>query len=452
MKKILILALLCVSLLSCEEQRAHTPDSGINISRPFVNVPDSRDVVIYQINPRAFSEEGSLKGITARLDSINALGVNVVYLMPIYPVGEERSVNSLYCIKNYTAVSEEFGTLEDLQELVSEAHNRDMAVLMDWVANHTSYDHPWTADKSWYLTDSTGSILSPPGTGWNDVAQLNFENYEMRKEMIDAMKYWVLNANIDGFRCDYSDGPPFDFWKQAIDTLNGLEGRKLLFLSEGTRNDHFTAGFHYNFGFNFFHTMSEKIYKNKASVKILKEVNEEEYQGSVTGNERVVRYTSNHDVNISDGTPLDLFVDKRGAMAAFVVAAYMKSVPMIYNGQEIGYDKRLEFFSRTPIDWNVADYDKVSDYKKLIGFYNKSKAIRRGEMKDISDDNLVAFIKEKEGEQVLVLSNIRDKEVLYNVPAELIGVEWQDVFSGEKLTLNDYLSVKNFKYMVLSRL
>lgn len=142
---------------------------------PFSKVPERQDVTIYQVNMRAFSNEG-FKGVTARLDSIKALGANVVYLMPIYPVGTVNSVNSPYCVKDYKGINSEFGTLADLRALVDGAHSRDMAVILDWVANHTAFDNAWTSNKSWYLQDAQGNIISPPGTGWNDVAQLNFTN------------------------------------------------------------------------------------------------------------------------------------------------------------------------------------------------------------------------------------------------------------------------------------
>jgi uncharacterized protein CbrC (UPF0167 family) len=288
----------------------------VQYGKPFTRMPDRRDVSIYQVNMRAFSKNGDFKSVTARLDSIKALGVNLVYLMPLYPVGKINSVNSPYCISDYTAVAPEFGTLSDLRNLVDGAHSRNLAIMMDWVGNHTSYDHAWTKNKSWYLQDSTGKIISPPKTGWNDVAQLNFKNQDMRLEMIKAMKYWVLAANVDGFRCDYADGPPFDFWKQALDTLKQVPNHKLLFLAEGHRDDHYKAGFDYNFGFNFFGDL-KGIYERNRSVKKIDSLNVSDYKETVDG-QQIVRYVTNHDVNGSDGTPLDLFDGKKGSMAAFV--------------------------------------------------------------------------------------------------------------------------------------
>ena len=200
--------------------------------RPYKDVPDTRDVALYQVNMRSFSKEGNFKGVIARLDSIKALGINVVYILPIYPVGILKGQGSPYSVKDYRAINSEFGTLNDLRALVDGVHKRKMAIIIDWVGNHTSWDNPWIVNKSWYEQDSTGNIKYPQT--WRDVAQLNFKNNDMRLTMINDMKYWVLTANVDGFRCDYADGPPADFWKQAIDTLRNITNHKLLFLAEGS--------------------------------------------------------------------------------------------------------------------------------------------------------------------------------------------------------------------------
>ncbi|MBC8052835.1 MAG: alpha-glucosidase C-terminal domain-containing protein [Sphingobacteriaceae bacterium] len=417
---------------------------------PFNEVPDRRDVSIYQVNIRSFSAEGNLKGVQVRLDSIKALGVNVVYLMPIYPVGVIKTVNSPYCVKDYTAVNTEFGTLSDLRNLIDAAHSRKMTVILDWVPNHTSFDNAWTSNKSWYLQDAQGNILSPPGTGWNDVAQLNFSNSKMRLAMIKAMKYWVYAANVDGFRCDYADGPPVDFWKQAIDSLRGISTHKLLLLAEGKRSANYSVGFDYNFGFEFFEKL-KSIYGNNQSVMQLIDLqNETDYVGATEG-QRIIRYITNHDVNSSDGTPLALFGGKDGSMAAFVVAAYMKSVPMIYNGQEVGTPYKLTFpFTSTKIDWTL-NPEVTAEYKKVLAFRNGSEAIRRGTLASYSTVDVCAFTKESGNEKVLVLSNLRDKAVTYTLPAALSKSSWMDAFTGTTTTLTDEIKVEPYQYIVLKK-
>jgi len=414
--------------------------------KPFTGVPDKRDVNMYQVNTRSFSKEGNFNGVTARLDSIKALGINVIYIMPIYPVGVLNAVNSPYATKDYNAVGSEFGTLNDFRALVDSAHKRKIAVMLDFVANHTSWDNPWIANKSWYVTDTAGNIIYPHG--WKDVAQLNFKNNDMRLALIRSMKSWVLKANIDGFRCDYADGPPADFWEQAIDTLRNIKSHKLLLLAEGSRPANFTAGFDYNFGFNFYGNL-KRIYKNNRSVKSIDSVNVKEYKGATDG-QAMVRYLTNHDVNSSDGTPLDLFGGKKGSMAAFVVVAYMKGIPLIYNGQEIGTPFRLVFpFTTTHIDWTINNRDVTAEYKKILAFRNNNETVRRGKLTSYSSDDVCAFTKTEGSKEVLVLSNLRNKTVTYTVPAGLANSQWKDAFNGSKIKVGNSITLEPYSYLVL---
>lgn len=413
----------------------------------FFHVPDRRDITIYQVNIRTFSKEGNLKGVIARLDSVKALGINLVYLMPIYPVGTLKSSNSPYCVKDYLAVNKEFGTLQDLRLLVNSAHQRNMAVMLDWVGNHTSWDNPWIKNKSWYQQDSAGNIVSPKG--WNDVAQLNFNNATMRLTMINDMKYWVKTANIDGFRCDYADGPPTDFWKQAIDSLRKISTHHLLMLAEGQRKANYAAGFDYNFGFNFFENLKD-IYQNNKSVISIDSLNVVNYIGTTDG-QQTVRYITNHDVNSSDGTPLELFGGKKGSMAAFVVVAYMKSVPMIYNGQEVGTPYRLTFpFTSSKIDWKI-NPEITAEYKKIIAFRNASTAIRRGKLTSYTTADVCAFTKEAGAEKVFVISNLRDKPGSFTVPTALLNTSWRNAFTGSKTTFNSTIKLEPYSYIVLKK-
>ncbi len=414
---------------------------------PFSNVPNRQDATIYQVNMRVFSAQGNFAGVTARLDSIKALGVNVIYLMPIYPVGVLNAVNSPYSVKDYKAVNSEFGTLADLRALVDGAHSRNMSVMLDWVANHTSWDNAWiTAHKDWYLQNAAGTILPPPNTNYTDVAQLNFNNAAMRLAMISAMKYWVFTANVDGFRCDYADPVPVDFWKQAIDTLRSISSHKLLMLAEGTRTANFTAGFDYNFGFNYYGKL-KSIY-NGGSALAIDTLNTTEYT-SATGTQQVVRYTTNHDVNSSDGTPLDLFGGKNGSLAAFTVTALMKGVPMIYGGQEVATAYRLTFpFTGTKINWTV-NPDVTDAYKKIIAFRNNSAAIRNGQLVSYTTGNVVAFTKESGSEKVLVIANLRNSISSFSIPAALANTTWQNALGGSAVTLSASLSLQPYAYLIL---
>ncbi len=415
--------------------------------KPFNKVPDRRDVTIYQVNMRVFSKQGNFKGVLARLDAIKALGANVIYLMPIYPVGILKSSNSPYCVKDYKAINSEFGTLDDLRAIVNGAHHRNIAVILDWVPNHTSYDHEWIKNKDWYLQDSSGTIISPPGHGWNDVAQLDFRNADMRLAMIKAMKYWILAANVDGFRCDYVDGQPVDFWKQAFDTLKNMSTHKLLMLAEGSRSANYAAGFDYNFGFRFFENL-KKIYTLDRPVSSIDSLNVTEYTGASEG-QQIIRYTSNHDVNGSDGTPLDLFGGEKGSIGAFIVVAYMKSVPMIYNGQEVGTPYRLTFpFTSKKIDWTI-NRNITAEYKKVVAFRNNSRAIRRGKLTSYSNADVCAFTKQQANEKVVVVANLRNKAIDYPVPSALANTSWTDAIKGGNVRLKGNVTLQPYSYLVL---
>jgi len=413
---------------------------------PFAGVPDARDAVIYQVNMRCFSSTHNFQGVIARLDSIKSLGVNIIYLMPIYPVGALKSVNSPYCVKDYTAINTEFGTLADLRNLIDGAHTRGMTVILDWVANHTAWDNAWITNTSWYVTNSSGAIVSP--SGWTDVAQLNFKNADMRLAMIKALKFWVFTANCDGFRCDYADGPPADFWKQAIDTLRNIKTHKLLMLAEGTRNDHYTSGFNYTFGFRFYGQMKTIFSGNQPATNI-DNINTQEFPATNSEMNLVVRYLTNHDVNSSDGTALDLFGGKTGSMAAFVVAAYMKGVPMIYNGQEVGTPNRMMFpFTNQQINWTL-NPAMVAEYKKIIAFRNNSIALRRGTLVSYDNTNVCAFTKTSGTETVFVVSNLKNSTISFPIPAAVAGGTWKDAFTGNPVTLTTQITLLPYTYVVM---
>lgn len=443
--KIALIAFLTGNIVYGQEKSLQ-PVSFISNAKSPGYVPPVHDIVIYQVNMRAFPNGRNFKAVDSRLDSIKALGANVLYLMPHYPVGKIKSVNSPYCIRNYTAVNEEFGTLSDLQSLVASAHSKQMAVIFDWVANHTAYDHPWTVNKSWYLQDSAGNIISPPNTGWKDVAQLNFKNNNMRLAMIDAMKYWVANTGIDGFRCDYADGPPADFWQQAIDSLRNFSDHPLLMMAEGKNEGLYGAGFDVNFGFRFYEALKE-IYGHNKSVKLIDSINVTDFNGA--GKEQsIVRYTTNHDVNSSDGTPEQVFRGHNGAMAAFVVASMMKGVPMLYNGQEVETAYALKFpFTGETINWEQ-NKTSTTEYRRLLNIRKHSAALKQDELASKSSDDVCVFLKKAGKEKVLVLVNMRNNAITYEIPGEWRS-SWKDLLNGGSLKIKGKLSLKPFEYLVL---
>jgi glycosidase len=252
---------------------------------------------------------------------------------------------------------------------------------------------------------------------------------------------------VDGFRFDYADGPPADFWKQTIDTLRNISTHSLLLLAEGNRSSHFTAGFDFIFGFSFYGQV-KSIFNNNQPATNIDGLNNSEYVNATNG-QQVVRYITNHDVNGSDGTPLSIFGGAQGSMAAFIVAAYMKGVPMVYNGQEVGTPFPLVFpFTAADINWTL-NPNITAEYKKVIAFRNNSTAIRRGSLTSYSSADICAFTKISGAEKVFVASNLRNSTITYTLPSAVANMTWTDAMTGTTIALGAQVVLPAYTYMVL---
>ncbi len=407
-RKTIVSILLLMILISCSDDSdtidavaSPTPTSGYaQYGEPVDNVPETEDIVMYEVNLRAFSQGGDLQGVIDRLDHIESLGINTIWLMPIFPQGELRSVGSPYAVRDYKAVSTEYGNLQDLRELTDAAHSRGMTVILDWVANHTAWDNPWIENKSWYTQNASGSIIHPPGTNWQDVADLNFDNQEMRAAMIDAMRYWVLEANVDGFRCDYADGVPADFWTEAWNEMRSIPNRDLILFAEGNRDDHFDAGFDLSFGWEFYGSVKE-VYENNQPADALYNAAAAEYTGVPDG-KHFVRFTTNHDESAWDATPVTVFGGVDGALSASVATIFHDGVPLIYSSQEVGQSANVPFFSNSTINWSQ-NPDMLQQYQQILQFYSSNQAARTGSIQTYSHPDVIHFTKTLNGDEVMIL-------------------------------------------------
>lgn len=418
---------------------------------PFDGVPEVDDVVLYEVNTRAYSAAGDFQGVIDRLDNIKALGINTIWLMPIHPVGQVRSAGGLgspYAVQNYLQVNPEFGTLEKLRELVQKAHDRDIAVIMDWVANHTAWDNPWMQNKSWYTQDGSGNVIIPPGTNWQDVAELNYDNLDMRKAMIHAMKYWVLEANVDGFRCDAVDFIPSDFWKEALDKLKAIPGRELILLAEGGKADNFTAGFQMNYAWDFYNNLKQ-VYQYDKDASSVFTTHLQEYN-SIPAGARKLRYTTNHDISAYEGTPVEQFGGIQGALSASAVTIFTSAVPMVYGSQEVGQTEKLPFFTRDPIDW-TANQSMQQQYQKMLSIYNSSSAFSEGTLEYFSNHDVAIFKRTLNNEQFLVLVNVRNatKEIALN--ASLQNTSWTNAVDGADVSIGTSVSLEAYQYLILKK-
>lgn len=401
--------------------------------------------IIYEVNPKLFEKDNSFNSIANRLDEIQEMGVNVVWLMPIYEEGIEKAFGSPYSVKDYKKVNTSYGSLEDLKALVNKAHTKKMKVILDWVANHSSWDNSWIENKDWYTQNANGDIISPPEFNWSDVADLNYNNLDMRHAMIDAMKYWITEVGVDGYRCDYAEGVPSDFWKESIKELRKLKGDDLIMLAEGGKASLFSDGFDIIYGWDFAFKLQD-LYNGKISLRSFYETQQKEYQNVPEGKHRM-RYSTNHDM-ASDESPIQVYKGEKGAMSAFVIATTMGGSPMIYSSQEVGYSSPLSFFNFRAIDWS-SNPTYSSEYKKVMNIYNNSKALRKGVLRTFDTENVVSFYRESNNEGVLIMVNITDKKTEVKVPIEFANEKMKNLLDNSSETLPTVLELEPFQYKIL---
>lgn len=443
-------ALICFLLLFASSVYAQDPPQ---YGTPFAGVPDPRDVNMYQVHIRPFSASGNLAGVTARLDNIKALGTNVIYLMPIFPHGtDSRSSASPYCIKDFKAVGSEYGSLADLRTLVDGAHSRGMAVILDIAINGTSWDHGWTVSHPEYYK-RTGTTIQQLGN-FSDIAALDLNNSATRAAIKDAMRYWIFAANIDGYRCDYANNPPLDFWSEVNSNLRSISSHNLLMLAEGDRQENFQVGFDMNYGDRWFHSGLYDIANGGPVSQRLQDQSTYEY-AKATGNQQIVRYTGNHDTYTNDDgvrRPFVAFKNHNGIVANFLVSAYMKGVPFLMSGQEIDYEPKTDWpWTNFKFNWSQ-NPTAAADFAKILNFRTASAAIRRGDLTTYANDDISIFTKTLGSEKVIVMSNLRNAAKSYVIPAALAGTYVNPYNNNASVTLTAG-STRNFaafEYLVLT--
>jgi glycosidase len=413
---------------------------------PYASVPATKDIVMYEVNIKTFPN-ANFAGVESRLDSIKTLGVNVIWLMPTYPIGILKASGSPYSVQNYEGVNSAFGTLADLRALVANAHSLGMAVILDWEANGTSWDNAWiTTNPSWYIQNASGTIQQL--STYTDVAALNFSNQNMRLALIKAMKYWVFTANVDGYRCDFADNTPSDFWTQALDTLNNISTHKLIYLAEGTASAEISSGFQLDYAFDYYGSI-KSLFAGSSAPNSLFATNATEIS-SIPASGTKLRYITNHDDASSDGSTITEYNGKQGALAAFAIVSYMGGVPLIYSSQEVGYPSAINFFNNVPVDY-TANPDMVAAYKQILAFRAAHEAIKTGALTQYNDANVVAFEKTSSTDDVLVLVNTKNAAETFNIPAVLQGTTWVNGYTGGSVTFSTQYTLQPYSYFAFKR-
>jgi glycosidase len=368
----------------------------------------SRNLGIYEVNIRQYSPGGTFAEFAEHLPRLKEMGVGILWFMPIHPIGEKNrkgTMGSYYSVKDYFDVNPEYGTLEEFKALVDRIHGMDMYVILDWVANHSAWDNPLTrTHPDWYIRDVTGRFV-PPVADWSDVIDFNYSRPGLQRYMIKAMKFWVEEVDVDGFRCDVAGMVPLEFWERARHELDKI--KPVFMLAEWESPVAHEKAFDMTYSWDFYHLLN-RIARDQAPASAVMTYVETQKRKYPPDAYRMY-FITNHDENSWNGTVYERLGDAATAMTALVMT--MDGMPLIYTGQEIGLNKRLAFFEKDPITWR--DHDLTDFYGKLLDLKRRNRAMWNGragaEIEYIRNSNeqaVLAFIRQKGNDRVLALFNL----------------------------------------------
>jgi cyclomaltodextrinase len=399
----------------------------------------SKNAVLYEVNVRQYTDSGTFRAFERHLPRLKALGIDVLWFMPTYPIGivnRKGELGSYYSVKDYQGVNPEFGTIEDLKRVIDKAHELGMYVILDWVPNHTSWDNPLTIEHpEWYVKDSAGRFTPPIGTDWTDVIQLDWSKKGLQDYMINAFKYWV-NIGVDGFRVDHPHNTPKEFWERARTELETIKPVLMLAEYEGEIG-FLEKGFDMDYAWVMYHLMNS-IAQGKDSANALIKYFRKEW-AVYPNNAYRLRFLTNHDENSWAGTIDSLMGDSQKMFGTLIFTA--QGVPLIYSGQENCLNKKLKFFVRDTIKWNVCDL--TGFYASLIKLKKENPALWNGDfggkmnkIKTNKDKKIFAFYREKDENRVVVFLNLSKKPVSFKPLLNGIEGEYKEYFANQKAGLN----------------
>ena len=399
----------------------------------------TKDAVIYEVNVRQYTEEGTFQAFSEHLQEIKDMGVNTLWFMPIHPISEKNRagvLGSYYSVKDYRDVNPEFGTLEDFKAMVDTAHDMGFKVMIDWVANHTGWDNAWVEEHpDWYTQDDYGDIISPLNMGWADVADLNYDNADLRAEMIDCMKFWIETYDIDGFRCDYAGGVPLDFWETAVAELEEIKPLYML-AEDWVSNELLNSAFDLDYNMKLYETLMAVAKDTKTADKIKLYIPKDLPEGTHTLN-----FLDNHDINSYDRTIYGAFGEDT-LPAMFSMVYTISGPPLIYSGDEIALDHAIEFMEKDPIDWSSTDYSYRELLSALSTIRSENAALHTGSYGgamnyyDVDNKNIFAFYREKDGNVVKCLFNLSKREQTIDVTDLFEGTETVALYGQGAEVLN----------------
>ena len=411
---------------------------GKIMKRVFKTVDWAHSTSIYEVNDRQYNPEGSFNAFSKELSRIKDMGVETIWFMPVTPISilkRKGTLGSYYACSDYQAINPEFGTLGDFKKLVRKAHKLGMKVMIDWVANHTGWDHVWTrSNPDFFSRDEEGNFL-PPFPDWEDVIHLDYGNKDLWKAMIEAMKFWVTECDLDGFRCDMAHLVPLDFWKVARTELDAL--KHLFWLGE-TEEIHYHEVFDASYAWLFLHSM-EKLWRHETDINGLDHVLHT-YDATFPKSAIHTFFTSNHDENSHSGSQYERIGDAAKPFA--VLCATWNGIPLIYNGQELPMtNKRLQFFDKDLIPW-TGENAMHDFYKVLLTLKSTNPALRAADknvrtfrLDTTANANVFAFLRKNKDREVLVILNLSPGKQVIKIIGKVATGEYKNVFTNTNLTI-----------------
>lgn len=408
---------------------------------------------IYEVNLRQYTPEGTIRAFMQHMPRLREMGIETLWFMPITPISKERRLGSLgsyYACSDYTSVNPEFGTVDDFAQLVRDAHAKGMKVIIDIVGNHTGWDHHWTKEHpEYYKRNQEGKFFDPHG--WEDVIDLNYDNPDLRKAMIGAMKYWIDRCDVDGFRCDMAMLVPLDFWREARVALDAV--KPLFWLAECEEVAYHEA-FDATYTWKLLHKM-EAIWRKESGLSGLDEVLGYYHSQFPAGAMRVY-FTTNHDENSHSGSEYERMGDAAKLFA--VLCATWDGLPLIYSGQELPNTKRLKFFDKDSIDW-TGRFELQEFYRAMLALRKRSRALRAGDLLGMTrrintgaDDRCFGYVRLSGDDEAVVLLNFSASPVGLDTAFWGMRGSYKDIFTGREWALPSLINLDSWGYAVMEKM
>lgn len=466
MKKVLLCFAVCMIFACKNETKENTIENDETEVMEIAPMSDNvmETAVIYEANIRQYSPEGTFSEFTKDIPELKQLGVKVIWLMPIFPISEtkrkafgdkfasdiedpeerKKYLGSYYAVTDFTKINPEFGTIEDFRELVKTAHNNGIYVILDWVPNHTGWDHEWLkTNPDYYTQNDEGEVIHPEGTDWTDVADLNYNNQDMRKEMIEDMSYWVTQEGVDGFRCDVAGSVPVDFWEQAIPELRSK--KDIFMLAEAWEPELLKDNlFDMAYAWDGHHLMNG-LAKGE---KTLKDFNAyiDKINNQYEANDILMNFVTNHDENSWNGTIRERMGDASELMTA--LSYTLKGMPLIYSGLEYNLDHRLKFFEKDSIPktkgsmWSLLE--KLGNLKTSISAMHGGKEAASFNIETTDNDKILKFSRSKNGVKLTFIGNISNEPQTFKMEGQA-----SDAMTSEKIVFEGEFILQPWEYKIL---